>query len=150
MRRMMESTSPHRKIRTVFPVLRLIYMMLVDRSGRTTKKKVNNSTVFNNINDNNNNISGLDNEENTPCEVNCENNNKLLESFDLYLMNLQTEIPILRLRGGVGEEVNVGQNEEETVGERFILTTLDEEESEAIGGRIEDAKLPGINCARLK
>jgi hypothetical protein len=33
---------------------------------------------------------------------------------------------------------------EETVGERFILTTLDEEESEAIGGRIEHAKLPGM------
>jgi hypothetical protein len=30
------------------------------------------------------------------------------------------------------------------VGERFILTTLDEEESEAIGGRMEDAKLPGM------
>jgi hypothetical protein len=42
--------------------------------------------------------------------------------------------PILRLRGGV----------EETVGERFILTTLDEEESVAIGGRMEDAKLPGM------
>jgi hypothetical protein len=32
-----------------------------------------------------------------------------------------------------------GQRAEETVGERFILTTLDEEESEAIGGRMEDA-----------
>jgi hypothetical protein len=51
---------------------------------------------------------------------------------------------MLRLRGGVGEKVNEGQNEEEIVGVRFILTTLDEEESEVIGGRMEDAKLPGM------
>jgi hypothetical protein len=30
------------------------------------------------------------------------------------------------------------------VGERFFLTTLYEEESEAIGGKMEDAKLPGM------
>jgi hypothetical protein len=56
---------------------------------------------------------------------------------------IDTAKPILRLRGGVGEEEKQGQNTEET-GERFILTTLDEEESEAIGGRKEDAKLPGM------
>jgi hypothetical protein len=52
--------------------------------------------------------------------------------------------PILRLRGGIGEVAIEGQTAEETVGERFILTTLDEEESEAIGGRMEDAKLLGM------
>jgi hypothetical protein len=56
-----------------------------------------------------------------------------------------TATPILRLRGGVGEEEKEGQNTEKT-GERFILTTLDEEESEAIGGRMEDVKLPGMIC----
>jgi hypothetical protein len=51
--------------------------------------------------------------------------------------------PILRLRGGVGEEEKEEQNMEETGG-RFILTTLDEEESEEIGGKMEHAKLPGM------
>jgi hypothetical protein len=37
-----------------------------------------------------------------------------------------------------------GQTAEETVGERFILTTLDEEESKAIGGRMGVAKLSGM------
>jgi hypothetical protein len=101
---------------------------------------VNNITVCININDN---ISVLDGEENTPGEV----NSKLkleLESVDSYPLNLQTEIPILRRRGGVGEEEKQEQTAEETLGERSMLTTLDEEESEAIGGRMEDAKLPGM------
>jgi hypothetical protein len=42
-----------------------------------------------------------------------------------------------------GEEEKEGQNTEES-GERFIFTTLGKEESEAIGGRMEDAKLPGM------
>jgi hypothetical protein len=58
-------------------------------------------------------------------------------------IEMMTTTPILRLRGGVGEEEKEGQNTEET-GERFPLTTLDEEESEAIGGRMEAAKLPGM------
>jgi hypothetical protein len=111
---------------------------------------VNNSTDSTNINDNNNNISG-----NTPGEENIT-----AESVDSYPLNLRTEItncteneaipstdtdiPILRLRGGLGEEEKEEQTVEETVGERFILTTLDEEESEAIGGRMEDPKLPGM------
>jgi hypothetical protein len=45
---------------------------------------------------------------------------------------IETDTPILRLQGGVGEEEKEGQTAEET-GERFILTTLNEEESEAIG-----------------
>jgi hypothetical protein len=124
--------------------------------GENNNKLVNNSGC-NNINDNNNNTSVL-NKEKTSGEVNFENNIKLLESVDSYPLNLQTEISentlMLRLRGGVGEEVNKGQNKEETVGERFILTTLDEEESEAIGGRMEDAKLIGMirlfNCKEKK
>jgi hypothetical protein len=44
----------------------------------------------------------------------------------------------------LGEEEKEGQTSEETVGERLILTTLDEELSEAIGGRMEDAKLHGM------
>jgi hypothetical protein len=91
--------------------------------GESNNKLVNNSTVCNNINDKNNNTSVL-NEENTPGEVNSENNNlKLLESVDSYPLNLQTETseneacrtanatPMLRLRGGVGDEFNEGQNE---------------------------------------
>jgi hypothetical protein len=60
--------------------------------------------------------------------------------------SIDTDTAILRLRGGAGEEEKERQTVEETVGERFILTTLDEEESEAIGGRMEDAKLPGMIC----
>jgi hypothetical protein len=68
--------------------------------GENNNKSVNNSGC-NNINDNNNNTSVL-NEENTPGEVNSENN-KLLESVDSYPLNLQTEISenattMLRLR----------------------------------------------------
>jgi hypothetical protein len=81
-----------------------ITINIYDASGQIgeNNKLVNNSGC-NNINDNNN-ISGLDNEENTPGGVNCENNIKLLQSVDSYPLNLQTEIPeiqILRLRGGV-------------------------------------------------
>jgi hypothetical protein len=93
--------------------------------GENDNKLVNNNGC-NNINDNHNNNTSELNEENTPGEVKCENNTKLFESVDSYPMNLQMEIPILRLRGGVGEEEN-GEMVEETVGERFILTTLDEE-----------------------
>jgi hypothetical protein len=118
------------------------------------------NTNINDNNNNNNNNSALDSKENrnTPGEEYLRSKANL-KSVDSYPLNLQTEIPkctekeacktnatpMLRLRGGVGEEVNEGQNEEEIVGERFILTTLDEEESEAIiGGRMEDAKLPGM------
>jgi hypothetical protein len=55
------------------------------------------------------------------------------------IASADTDTPILRLRGGVGGIE--GRTEEDTVGERFILTTLDEEESEAIGGKMEDDKL---------
>jgi hypothetical protein len=118
-----------------------ITINIYDASGQIgmNNNLVNNSTVCNNINENNNNTSVL-NEENTPGEVNSESK---LESVDSYPLNIQTEIPRLRLRGGVGDEEKE-EMVEETVGERFILTTLDEEESEANGGRMEDAKLPGM------
>jgi hypothetical protein len=59
------------------------------------------------------------------------------------LTSIDTATPILKLRGGVGEEEKEEQYTEET-GKRFILTNLDEEESEAIGGSMEDAKLPDM------
>jgi hypothetical protein len=111
------------------------------RNGEN-KDLVNNSTVSTNINDNN--ICALDSEENTPGEesIRTKHNLKLVDSDPP--LNLRTEIancteneaipttdtdtPVLRLRGGIGEEVNEGQNEEEIVGERFILTTLEKEE----------------------
>jgi hypothetical protein len=100
---------------------------------------VNNSTVCTNINDIHYNKNISVQEENTPGEVNIKI--KLLEeSVDSYPLNLQTEnleksresirsdtvTPILRLRGGLGDEEKE-EMVEETVGERFILTTLDKD-----------------------
>jgi hypothetical protein len=87
-----------------------------------------------NTNINDNNISVLY-EENTPGEVNRKIESELVDSYPH--LNLQMEIPkctenevcttanttpVLRLRGGGGEEVIEKQRAEETVGERFILT----------------------------
>jgi hypothetical protein len=48
---------------------------------------------------------------------------------------IETVTPILRLRGGVGEEEKEEHSTEETV-DGFILTALDEDKSEPVGGRI--------------
>jgi hypothetical protein len=55
--------------------------------GENKNNLVNYSIGTTNINDNNNNFSGLGNKENTPGEVNSENNIKLLESVDSYPRN---------------------------------------------------------------
>jgi hypothetical protein len=96
----------------------------------------NNNTEDNNINDNNNNIiSGFVSEENINMKISPTlEASKSVDSYPLILRtdnsnhtenkaipSIDTTTPMLRLRGGVGEEEKEGQNTEET-GDRFILT----------------------------